>query len=42
MPLKSVDPATSEEMAARRETESGEGFMSVEEEKFIAGKQASG
>ena len=41
-PLNNAEPATSDEMAARRETESGEGFMSVEEEKFVAGKQASG
>ena len=41
-PLNNAEPATSEEMAARRETESGDGFMSVKEEKFVTGKEASG
>jgi hypothetical protein len=32
----SVDPVTREEMAARRETPRGLGFILVEKEKFVA------
>ncbi len=37
IPLPSIEPVTREEMAARRETVRGDGFILIEEEKFVAG-----